>query len=127
MTNNPNLELKVELTSPVIETEIHENATIVAQMTTGGRGKSAYEVWLSDGHAGSVSDFLAWLRATNYYIHEQGFSSTTWNINHGLGKYPSVTVVDSGGNWMIGEVYYKNENEIILRFTYEFSGKAYLN
>lgn len=61
------------------------------------------------------------------YIHEQMVSSSTWTITHNLGRYPSVTVVDSAGSVVVGDVTYVNKNRIILTFQGAFSGTAYLN
>ena len=61
------------------------------------------------------------------YIHNQGSSSATWNITHGLNKKPSVTIVDSADNVVMGEVRYVNDDEVVLSFASAFSGKAYFN
>ena len=65
---------------------------------------------------------------TDYtYTHNQITPTNTWIITHNLSKYPSVTVVDSGGTVVLGDVKYINENQIEINFTSGFSGKAYLN
>jgi hypothetical protein len=61
------------------------------------------------------------------YIHTQVSSSDIWNVLHNLAKYPSVTIVDSAGSVVIGEIIYVSENEIRLEFQGGFSGNAYLN
>jgi hypothetical protein len=61
------------------------------------------------------------------FIHDQIASSLTWNIIHSLGRYPTVTIVDTSGNVVIGDIQYISDNQIILSFGAEFSGKAYLN
>lgn len=61
------------------------------------------------------------------YVFTQSISSKTWEIEHNLNRFPSVTVVDSGGNVVIGDVTYNNENKLTVRFSAGFSGKAYLN
>jgi hypothetical protein len=61
------------------------------------------------------------------YIHIQLSSSDSWNVKHNLGKYPSVSIVDSAGSLVIGDVYYMDENELYVVFSSPFSGKAYLN
>lgn len=94
----------------------------------GKEGKSAYKTWLEQGNVGSESDFLDSLKVTDAnYVHDQISSAKEWRIIHSLGKYPSVTIVDSGGNVVVGEVHYVSINEVVIRFTSEFSGKAYLN
>ena len=44
-----------------------------------------------------------------------------------MGKYPSVTVADSAGSEVVGEVQYVDSNNVILLFASPFSGVAYLN
>lgn len=61
------------------------------------------------------------------YKHTQIQASKTWNIKHDLKKIPSVTIVDSGGNEVIGDVKHLSENELTIFFSYEFSGSAILN
>lgn len=61
------------------------------------------------------------------YIHHQIVPSSTWTITHNLGKYPSVTVVDSSNNVVVGDIQYIDQNTVKIMFTTEFAGKAYLN
>lgn len=61
------------------------------------------------------------------FIYSQLSASKEWNINHNLNKYPSVTVTDSSGNIVIGDITYIDKNNLIINFSSEFSGKAYLN
>ena len=61
------------------------------------------------------------------YTHTQSVSATTWVITHSLDKYASVTVVDSAGTVVIGQVDYNSLNQITLTFKASFSGKAYIN
>jgi len=61
------------------------------------------------------------------YVHTQNVAQTVWEITHNLGKYPSVIVVDSGNNVVIGEINYVDLNLITLSFNATFSGKAFFN
>jgi hypothetical protein len=61
------------------------------------------------------------------FTHDQLVAAYMWDIVHNLNRYPSVTVIDSGGSEIIPEVQYTNENEIKLYFANRTSGKAYLN
>lgn len=65
--------------------------------------------------------------ADKNYVHEQGTAATDWYIAHNLGKYPSVTIIDSANSMVIGEVEYVDMNNVILHFSAEFSGRATLN
>lgn len=62
-----------------------------------------------------------------HYEHTQAVASATWVINHNLGKYPSVTIVDSGGNEWITDIEYNSLNQCTARFSAAFGGKAYCN
>ena len=61
------------------------------------------------------------------YTHNQITSSTTWTITHNLGFFPAVSVVDSGGNYVIGDVNYVSQNVLTVSFNASFGGKAYLS
>lgn len=61
------------------------------------------------------------------YTHNQNVPSNTWTINHNLGFYPGITVVDSSGNVVEGSYTYQDMNTIIASFSGAFSGKAYLS
>lgn len=61
------------------------------------------------------------------YVHDQGVAAATWSIAHGLGKYPSVMVVDSANSVVVGEIEYTDTNNIVITFNAGFSGHAYLN
>lgn len=61
------------------------------------------------------------------YTFNQISPKDVWKIPHGLGKYPSVTVVDSGGNKVVGDIKYIDINNLEISFVGGFSGIAYLN
>ncbi len=61
------------------------------------------------------------------YTHDQAVASSDWTIVHSLGYNPSVSIVDSGGSLVFGEVIYVDENTVALHFVYPFGGKAYLS
>ena len=61
------------------------------------------------------------------YVYEQMVPCASWGIVHNLGKYASVTVIDTGGNVVYGDINYLNLDSIIINFSAPFSGKAYLN
>ena len=66
-------------------------------------------------------------RSDKNYVHNQIASSNTWNIANNLNKFASVSVVDSAGSVVIGEITYVDANNVTLTFSAAFSGKAYLN
>ena len=61
------------------------------------------------------------------YTHNQISASREWLVCHNLGKHPSVTVVDSASTVVVGDIAYLNTEELIISFTSEFSGRAFLN
>ena len=61
------------------------------------------------------------------FIFTQGVAATTWNIAHNLGKFPSITVIDTGNTVVTGEYNYTSNKNVILTFSAAFAGKAYLN
>lgn len=61
------------------------------------------------------------------YVHDQGVAASTWSITHNLDKFPSVTIIDSGGDQCEGVIAYPNSNTTTVTFSAAFSGKAYLN
>jgi hypothetical protein len=101
--------------------------TITGKLQGGARGKSAYESWLDQGNSGTEAEFVAAMMQDVTYSHNQQIASDTWTITHNLNKYPSVTIVDSSDNVVIGDINYVNQNQIIISFTEVFYGKAYLN
>lgn len=67
------------------------------------------------------------ITSDQHYTHKQAQAAKVWTITHGLGKRPSVTVVDSAGTAVIGEIEYLDDNTVRLTFCAAFSGTAYCN
>jgi hypothetical protein len=61
------------------------------------------------------------------YRWDQVSPSTVWHTTHGLAKFPTVTVVDSAGHEVRGEVTYLDANRVDLTFSAAFAGTAYFN
>jgi hypothetical protein len=61
------------------------------------------------------------------YVFTQGTPASVWTINHNLGKFPSINVVDESNDEVVGDVNYTNNNQIVVTFSASFSGKAFLN
>ena len=66
------------------------------------------------------------------FTHNQTSTSDTWVITHNLHRFPSVTVVDSGGSIVMGNVVYNSNKQLTITFfsggtALAFQGKAYLN
>lgn len=65
--------------------------------------------------------------ASGSYRHVQAVPATVWTVDHNLSGRLNVTVVDSTGREVMGEVRYLNDNQIELTFTAAFSGEAYVS
>jgi hypothetical protein len=63
----------------------------------------------------------------SHYVHTQILAATVWTVVHNMNKYPSVMVVDSGENVVVGEIQYLGLNSLQITFSVPFGGKAYLN
>jgi hypothetical protein len=62
------------------------------------------------------------------YRHTQSVPSDTWTINHNVGYYPGgISVVDSGGNVVIGNVNHISNTSLTITFTAAFSGYAHIS
>lgn len=62
-----------------------------------------------------------------YYRHVQSSPASEWQVPHGLGKKPAVSVVDTSGRRVFGGVSYPSDALVLLTFSSPFSGEAHLN
>jgi hypothetical protein len=105
---------------------------------------SLLQPWFDSGEAKALTDLLskyttdvvdpkidaivmAPAEGDKNYRHVQGSSSADWYVIHNLNKRVSVTVVDSGGTKVEGDVIYINDNEVQILFNAPFSGEAFCN
>jgi hypothetical protein len=61
------------------------------------------------------------------YRHIQNASLTTWTINHNLNFYPNVTVFNSAGDQVEGDVVHTDATSLTVTFSSAMSGKAHLS
>lgn len=61
------------------------------------------------------------------FVHDQMIASDTWVIIHSLEGFPGVTVVDSAGSEVIGDVQYDSQDQVTVRFSAAFAGQAFLS
>lgn len=61
------------------------------------------------------------------YVFPQIAPTTHWVVNHGLGVRPNVTVVDTAGTVVEGDIDYVSDNVLTIDFAYGFAGEAYLS
>jgi hypothetical protein len=74
----------------------------------------------------TVYNGAAWEPIRFSYRHIQESASTTWVINHGLRRFPSVTVVNSNGVVVEADVQYTDQTQVTVTFNSAEFGKAYL-
>ena len=64
----------------------------------------------------------------NFVSNQLNFSAgAAQTITHNLGKFPSVTVVDSNGKQVVGEVQHTSVNALTVTFQNAFAAKVYVN
>ena len=125
MSKQTQITGQISNTSVKIVGKIENKIKIQGSLKEGARGYSAYELWIKEGNTGTVQDFLKDI--DKFYKHNQSTPSEEWTVIHNLNKYPSVTIIDSADTVVYGEIIYVSENELKIKFSVGFSGKAYLN
>ena len=146
-------ELKVEIDQVINNVTIDEENVVIELGTSGpqgGRGTGILNgTTAPDNSIGIIGDFF--LNTTNMnlygpktesgwgsptdlvgsqelgYVHIQSVPSAVWNITHGLGFTPNITVVDTAGTVVEGSYNYPNSSTVVLTFIGAFSGRAYLS
>ena len=84
------------------------------------------EYWWKNG----VKDSDLVLKAAKIdsnYVHDQAQPSSIWTINHPLNKKVSVTITDTAGTVVEGQVTINDGNKVVIEFNFPFSGEAILN
>ena len=67
------------------------------------------------------------IEGDKFFAFVQMSPLAVWHIEHPLRKFPAVTVVDSGGSVVIGDIEYIDDANVTITFQSAFAGKAYLN
>ena len=52
------------------------------------------------------------------YIHEQATPADTWNVTHGFGREVSVTIYNTSGKEILGDVEKVDDNSLTIKFYY---------
>lgn len=63
----------------------------------------------------------------DHWRHAQLDPADTWVIHHGLGRRPAVSIEDSAGTLVHGDVTYLDEGRLVVRFAHPFAGHANLS
>jgi len=82
---------------------------------------------LVEGRHYDFALFTLSTQGTPTFIFNQGVPASTWSVQHNLGKFPSITVIDTANTVVTGEYTYVDTNNVTLKFSAGFAGKAYLN
>lgn len=82
---------------------------------------------LEDIHIYSITSISSGDSSDKTHVHIQEIASNQWDITHSLNKYPSVSIVDVDNNYVTADIEYTSLNTVTLRFSPEFSGKAFFN
>ena len=61
------------------------------------------------------------------YIHVQSLPATSWIVNHNLGKFPAIKIIDSAGTEVVGGIVHIDTNQAVLSFLAPFTGTASCN
>lgn len=75
----------------------------------------------------TVAPAIELVGGDKFYRHTQDVPAAIWLITHALAKYPAVSVVDSAGSWVVGDVEYLDQDSLRAVFSGAFAGKAYCN
>lgn len=144
--STPDVEIEVDA-SAVSEVEVVEQDTLpavdhVIEIIAGPRGPQGDPgVGLPPGGVtsqvlvkASAADYVvAWADPAegsvdlDHYTHVQAVPAAVWTIDHPLTFRPAVSVVDSAGSIVEGDVDYLSEDRIQITFSSGFSGAAYLS
>ncbi len=106
-------------TTPVAATGANGN-WYIEKMSTGEA-----RLWGPKDSGAWPAEYIT-LTGSERHVHTQGSASTSWVITHTLGGRPSVTVVDSTGTVVVGDVQYDSDTQVTITFSAAFSGSAYL-
>lgn len=114
-------------------TPLRTKQAILANKSGGGSGTSNYNDLENKPKINNVtlegnktSSELG-LTGDKDFVFIKSTPDSVWEITHNLDKYPSVTVVDSAGSVVIGDITYTSKSALTVTFSAAFSGKAYLN
>ena len=114
-------------------TPLRTKQAILANKSGGGSGTSNYNDLENKPKINNVtlegnktSSELG-LTGDKHFTYIKSTPDSVWEITHNLDKYPSVTIVDSAGSVVMGDITYTSKSALTVTFSAAFSGKAYLN
>jgi hypothetical protein len=116
--------ISVAESNPTISVSSTTNAIVVQDQTAASIVLSASGPQGVQGPAGAAG---ANGDSHDTYVFNQNVPASFWDIVHNLTAYPSVSVIDSTGGLVIGEISYVSNNRLTITFSGSFSGQAFLN
>lgn len=63
--------------------------------------------------------------SSGFYRHNQAVPATQWTVDHDLNYPPAITVVDSAGTQVFGDITYLDDFHIQIDFANAVAGYAY--
>lgn len=110
-----------------IDTTVFEVAYLAGEeINTSGWNRAQYLQFLDSGLIAPTLVAVDPISAVSY-VHVQSAPLAVWNITHTLAFTPNVTVVDSTGQMVDGDVEIISATQIRITFSAAFSGTAYLS
>ncbi len=92
----------------------------------GQPAKSLYDIWLEAGNPADPDIFFRSVGRVGYRF-VQVMPAMTWEVTHPLETgMPAVSLVDSAGEEMYGDVAYLPPHRLTINFTAPVAGEAYL-
>jgi hypothetical protein len=80
-------------------------------------------------HTSDVSNFFNdqanWKVLNSGYEHVQSVASTSWQVDHQLGRFPTVMVTNASDQMIDGEIEHSNSNRLFVRFNTPITGRVY--
>jgi hypothetical protein len=61
------------------------------------------------------------------FVFTQATPSLLWTIDHNMGSFPDVEVVDTSGEVVEGDIKFVSDSQLTISFAIAAAGKAYLN
>ena len=136
-------ELVIAIENPETVVAIENAATVILVVNEGVRGEDgkpgepglpgigtttfATQAEVLAGIAESKAVSPATLSTALSKTFSQAAPASVWNVTHNLNRYPAVSVVDSAGSVVTGDVEHLSANALQVSFASAFSGTAYLS
>ena len=110
------IHIQVNETAETVNLQVNEVPEIVNITVNEVLGKNGIDGAVGPtGPTGGVFTFV------------QAIPANPWAVNHALGYYPNVTVVDSSERIVIGDIQYIDINNLTILLCGAFCGKAHLS